>query len=73
MPKFVEAARGYINLDRVAYVFRKESGDYVAYSDEGNEIGTISGQIADLHIVGSTPDSSLAARGGAALRKIQSK
>jgi hypothetical protein len=43
MPKFVEAQRGYINLDLVAFMFRKDSGDFTCYSAEGNEIGTVDG------------------------------
>jgi hypothetical protein len=47
MPTFVEAERGYINLDLVAFVFRKEDGAGVCYSAEGNEIGTLSRRIVE--------------------------
>jgi hypothetical protein len=55
MAKLVEAERGYINVDLVAFMFRKEDGRYVCYSAEGNEVGTLSGRIVEQLLVEQGP------------------
>ena len=76
MPQFVKAQRGYINLDHVAFMFVKDDGDLVCYSAEGNEIGTINGDVG-RQVMGEKgsprpePDPEMQAKALALAKKFQ--